>query len=63
MAMGAALNVYAGENDPVKHGNAIRGHVIEKETEEHLPYAAILIVETGEGTISDETGHFKIKNI
>ncbi|MBR5541946.1 MAG: TonB-dependent receptor [Bacteroides sp.] len=63
MAMGAALNVYAGENDPVKHGNAIRGHVIEKETEEHLPYAAILIVETGEGTISDETGHFKFKNI
>ena len=48
MLMGAMLNVYAGENNPVKHGNVIRGHVIEKETEEHLPFATILIVETGE---------------
>ena len=34
MVMGTMLNVYAGENNPVKHGNVIRGHVIEKETEE-----------------------------
>ena len=63
MVMGAMLNVYAGENNPVKHGNTIRGHVIEKYSEEHLPYAAILIVETGEGAVSDETGHFRFKNI
>ena len=63
MMMGAMLNVYAGENNPVKHGNTIRGHVIEKYSEEHLPYAAILIVETGEGAVSDETGHFRFKNI
>jgi len=63
MMMGAMLNMYAGENNPVKHGNVIRGHVIEKYSEEHLPYAAILIVETGEGTVSDETGHFRFKNI
>ena len=63
MLMGAMLNVYAGENNPVKHGNVIRGHVIEKETEEHLPFATILIVETGEGTVSDESGHFRFKNI
>ena len=63
MMMGAMLNVYAGENNPVKHGNTIRGHVIEKYSEEHLPYAAILIVETGEGSVSDETGHFRFKNI
>ena len=63
MMMGAMLNVYAGENNPVKHGNTIRGHVIEKYSEEHLPYAAILIVETGECAVSDETGHFRFKNI
>ena len=63
MVMGAMLNVYAGENNPVKHGNTIRGHVIEKYSEEHLPYAAILIVETGVGAVSDETGHFRFKNI
>ena len=39
MVMGTMLRAYAGENNPVKHGNVIRGHVIEKITEEHLPYA------------------------
>ena len=63
MVMGAMLNVYAGENNPVKHGNTIRGHVIEKYSEEHLPYAAILIVETGAGAVSDESGHFRFKDV
>ena len=63
MLMGAMLNVYAGDNHPVKHGNVIRGHVIEKETEEHLPFATILIVELGKGTVSDESGHFRFKDI
>ena len=63
MVMGAMLNVYAGENNPVRHGNTIRGHVIEKYTEEHLPYAAILIVETGAGAVSDESGHFRFKDV
>ena len=61
MVMGVASCVYASEPtdavkvNPVKHGNVIRGHVIEKNSEEHLPYATILIVETGQGTISDES--------
>ena len=63
MVMGTMLHVYAGENNPVKHGNTIRGHVIEKYSEEHLPYAAILIVETGAGAVSDESGHFRFKDI
>ena len=63
MVMGTAFNVYADENNPVKHGNIIRGHVIEKYSEEHLPYAAILIVETGEGTVSDDTGHFRFTKV
>ena len=63
MVMGTAFNVYADENNPAKHGNVIRGHVIEKYSEEHLPYAAILIVETGEGTVSDDTGHFRFTKI
>ena len=63
MVMGAMLNVYAGENNPVKHGNVIRGHVIEKITEEHLPYATILIIETGGGTVSDESGHFRFTKV
>ena len=63
MVMGAMLDVYAGENNPVKHGNVIRGHVIEKYSEEHLPYATVLIVENGKGTVSDDSGHFLFKDI
>ena len=58
MVMGVMPGVYANGNNPVKHGNVIRGHVIEEHTEEHLPYATVLIVETGKGTMSDESGHF-----
>ena len=34
MVMGTALRVYAVDVNPVKHGNMIRGHVIEKDTED-----------------------------
>ena len=39
------------------------GHIIEKGTEASLPYATILIVETGQGTVSDENGEFVFKKI
>ena len=43
MVMSATRFVCASESitievNPVQHGNVIRGHVIEKGTEEHLPY-------------------------
>ena len=61
--LSTAIPVYAVHVNPVKDGNTIKGHVIEKNTEEDLPYATILIVETGKGMVSDETGHFTFKNI
>lgn len=63
MVMSTSINVYAEDVNPVKEGNAITGHVIEKGTENSLPYAAVLIVETGQGTVSDENGEFKFKKI
>ena len=68
MVMGATTLVCASESkpvevNPVQHGNVIRGHVIEKGTEEHLPYATVLILETGEGAVSDESGHFGFNKI
>lgn len=63
MVMSTGINVYAEDVNPVKEGNAITGHVIEKGTENSLPYATVLIVETGQGTVSDENGEFKFKKI
>lgn len=56
MVMGAGMTVHAEDVNPVKVGNVISGHIIEKGTEASLPYATILIVETGQGTVSDENG-------
>lgn len=63
MVMSTSVNVHAEDVNPVKEGNAITGHVIEKGTENSLPYATVLIVETGQGTVSDENGEFKFKKI
>lgn len=63
IVMSTCINVHAEDVNPVKEGNAITGHVIEKGTENNLPYATILIVETGQGTVSDENGEFKFKKI
>lgn len=63
MVMGTGINTYAEDVNPVKEGNVIAGHVIEKSTEASLPYAAVLIVETGQGTVTDEDGEFKFKKI
>lgn len=63
MVMGAGIHAYAEDVNPVKEGNVISGHVVEKGTENSLPYATILIVETGEGTVSNEDGEFRFKKV
>ena len=68
MLMSATSVVCAAETmpieaNPVQHGNVIRGHVIEKYSEEHLPYATILILEIGQGAVTDESGHFTFDKI
>lgn len=52
-----------GDLTPVKEGNVITGHVVEKGSELSLPYATVLIVETGKGTVTDAEGYFRLKDI
>ena len=55
---------YSGGNDPkIKKGGYISGHVIEKNSEEDIPFANIFIEETKQGTISNEGGHFEFKDM
>ena len=49
--------------NPIKEGNMISGHVIVKGTEENIPYATILIVGSGQGTVSNEAGEFSFRNL
>ncbi len=60
--MSAFFGVYAAAPHHTK-GNTIYGHVIEKGTEENLPYAAAMIVETKQGTVTDENGRFTFERI
>lgn len=41
----------------------IFGHVIDKQTGEHVPYINIMIKGTSIGTASDASGHFYLKNL
>lgn len=47
----------------VKKGGIISGHVIEKGSEEDIPYANIYVSEIKNGTATNETGHFELKNL
>ncbi len=46
-----------------KQANSIYGHIITGDTEEVVPYASVLIVETGQGTTTDNDGLFNFSNI
>ena len=48
---------------PVHEGYTISGHVIEKDSEEDIPFATILIVGTDKGAVSNEVGQFKLTNL
>ena len=56
-----------GHNHNHKHdhrqGNSIYGHVIDDVTEDDIAYAAVLIVETGQGLNTDEYGKFQFNHI
>ncbi len=58
MLVSAKTTVIAESTEPVKHGNRVTGHVIDKTTEENLSHATIFIVETKQGTVSDAEGRF-----
>lgn len=50
-------------NAHVDEGFMISGHVIEKDSEDNIPYASVLIVGTEKGTVSNEVGQFEFKNL
>lgn len=49
----ASINAAIAAN-PIREGNMISGHVLVKGSEENIPYATVLIVGSGQGTVSNE---------
>ena len=55
---------YADEYDALLDTDAnLIGHVVDKHTQEHLPFVTVSIKGTTIGTTTDETGHYFLKNL
>lgn len=59
----SGMLAYSEGAPSIKDGNMISGHIIEDGSEENIPYASILIVETGNGTMSNEQGQFEFRDL
>lgn len=46
-----------------KRDSHLMGHITDKETGDHIPYATIIVRGTNKGAISDATGHFMITDL
>lgn len=57
------LGISSHAENPVKEGNRVSGYVIERGTEENIPFATVQIVGRSGGTVSDEKGQFVFRNL
>lgn len=59
--------LYAGASaaeTPKKSTDAnLFGHVVDRETHEHLPYATVAVTGTAFGATTDASGHYFLKNL
>lgn len=57
------LGISSHAGNPVKESNKISGYVIEKGTEENIPFATVQIIGRSGGIVSDEKGQFVFPNL
>ena len=63
-AWGLTLLGAAGAEAPRKGTDAnLFGHVVDRATHEHIPYATVSVVGTPLGTTTDASGHYFLKNL
>ncbi len=55
--------IQAMGNEPDKTDANIFGHVLDKNTKEHLPYVTVQLKGTTLGTTTDASGHYFLKNL
>ncbi|MGL5681933.1 MAG: TonB-dependent receptor [Marinifilaceae bacterium] len=56
------FSAYAN-NDKVHTDAHVTGHILNKSNGEHVPYMTVALKGTSIGAITDETGHFFLKNL
>lgn len=61
LALLCSTNTVNGQS--IKYDNHLTGHIIDKESGEHIPFATITVKGTKAGAIADGSGHFIISGI
>lgn len=56
-------NIYSQKTKKQSSDSHLFGHVIDKNTNEHLAYVTIVVKGTTMGTVTDLSGHYTLKNL
>ena len=59
----AAFPAFAEISEPDGTDANLVGHILDKNTGEHLPFISVVLQGTMLGTTSDASGHFYLKNL
>ena len=62
-ALGGQAHEYPNHPELRKSDANIIGHILDKNTKEHLPYITVALKGTTIGTVTDATGHYFLKNL
>ena len=62
-ALCVMLSAMAADTDAVNTDAHIHGHVIDRNTGEHLPYIVVVLKGTTIGVTTENTGHYMIRNV
>ena len=62
-ALGGQAHEYPNHPELRKSDANIVGHILDKNTKEHLPYITVALKGTTIGTVTDATGHYFLKNL
>lgn len=67
LCLGCSWAVNASNADPIEQKKGsdanIIGHVVDRKTKEHLSYMTVALKGTTIGTVTDNTGHYFLKNL
>ncbi|MCL2560742.1 MAG: TonB-dependent receptor [Rikenellaceae bacterium] len=58
----AAVTAVRGNNHQPTDAN-FTGHVLNRQTQEHIPHATITVRGTNIGTVTDRSGHYRLNNV
>ncbi|MDE5622286.1 MAG: TonB-dependent receptor, partial [Alistipes sp.] len=63
LAVCLSLHIYGADAPKQATDANLYGHVVDRDTHEHLAYATVAVLSTAYGTTTDASGHYFLKNL